>query len=589
MRRRSTRRKYRFATDTLNCLGRIAVLVLSNYIAAYFFGRYDLTADKRHSLSDHTTALLQDEDRLKDRLFFKVYLEGDLPADLAKVSHAVKEKLDEFAVYAGDRIQYAFIDPHAEEDADYNLQVQRTLYAAGIAPCDIEIVKAGNASVKTIWPGALIEYKGRTADRIQFFDKKVIFSGEPLQGLVDKAINNLEYELISAVRRVTAEEKKTVAFLQGHGELHPHQTMDIRKGLDRYYKVEDKTIDGQLDALAQCDALIVAKPTRPFSEKDKFVIDQFIMNGGRVLWLVDPLEVARDSLYRTGQTFGITRHHNIEKDLLYTYGVRLSANLIIDEHCAPLYVPGHPLGTVEWYFYPLLEHLSHPITAHTDPVKAEYASTAEIVNASDTAVTKTVLLRSSYNSRPFRSPARINYGILDVVPQFNDGTKGHYPVAVLLEGTFTSAFQNRGIHASFLNSPDYTTRFKSTPNKMLVVADGDIIRNEIIDSAFVDNRWVYKFVPLRADAYGVRTPNGTPQYAYGNSDFILNAIDYMLDDFSLIAVRTKTIALRLLDNRRIAREKKQWQYINTALPLVALTLLVVAQLLWRKRKYAKST
>ena len=579
------KKKYSSTSDIASHVGVIAVIILLNYILSFSFGRFDLTEDKRHSLSENTAAMLQDEERIEDRIFFKVYLEGDLPADIMNIRNAIKEKLDEFIVYSGDNIQYEFIDPDGEEDEDYNMQVKKNIFSEGIVPCDIEIIKSGKAELKTIWPGALIEYKGTTVDQIQFFDKKVIYSGENIRGLADRTINNLEYLLISAVRRVTADNKKTVSFLGGHGELRAHETMDVRNGLNRYYLVDDITIDGQIHALDNSDALIIAQPSTRFSEKDKFVIDQYIMNGGKVLWFVDPMKVNRDSLYLTGQTFGMSANLNIEKDMIYKYGVRLNNDIIIDKDCGPLYVPGHPLGTVDWYFYPTLQREIHPITKNIDPIKSEYASSIEIVNASDMDVTKTVLLRSSYNSRIFKSPARINYSIIEVEPKFNDGTTGDYPIAVMLEGKFTSSFENRGISETFLNSADYTTKFKSDSTKMLVVSDGDIIRNEVLDSAFIDNKWRYKFMPISNDIYGVKNPNGTPKFAYGNKDFVLNAVDYMLDDFSLIDIRTKTITLRVLDTAKVIKEKEYWKFLNIAVPLILITLLAIVQLFIRRKKY----
>jgi ABC-2 type transport system permease protein len=409
-----------------------------------------------------------------------------------------------------------------------------------------------------------------------------------LRGLAERTINNLEYQLISAVRRVTADNKKTVSFLSGHNELKPYETMDVRKGLNRYYLIEDLEINGQIHALDETDALIIAQPKSRFSEKDKFVIDQFIMNGGKVLWFVDPMDVNRDSLYRTGQTFGMSANLNIEKDMLFKYGVRLNSDIIIDKDCTPLFVPGHPLGNVDWYFYPNLQRVDHPITKNIDPIKAEYVSSMSIVNTSDMDVKKTVLLQSSYNSRIFKSPARINYAIIDVEPKFNDGTTGDYPTAIMLEGNFTSAFENRGLSESFLNSSDFETKFKSDTNKMLVVSDGDIIRNEIIDSAYVNEEWRYKYMPINMDVYGVRNPNGTPKFAYGNRDFVLNSVDYMLDDFSLIDIRTKTITMRVLDTEKVIEEKEFWKFINIAVPLLAILLLAIFQLILRKRKYART-
>jgi ABC-2 type transport system permease protein len=572
--------------DVLNYAGIVAIIILLNYVLSFFFGRFDLTEDKRYSLSENTIALLEDDERMKDRVYLKIYLDGDLPADIKKIRNSIREKLDEFKVYAGDKIQYEFIDPNGEDDEDYNIEVQKNIYSEGISPTDIQIAQSGKVEVKTIWPGALIDYKGTTVDQIQFFNKRLIASNEDARGLADRTINNLEYKLISAIRRVTADDKQTIGFLQGHDELDEWQTADVRQSLDRYYLVEDVEINGQIGALDNVDALVVAQPKKPFNEKDKFVIDQFIMNGGRVLWFIDPLEINRDSLYYRGETYGISANLNIEKDMLYKYGARLNNNTLIDKDCGPIYIPGHPLGIVDWYFYPLLQRTDHPITKNIDPIKSEYASTVEIVNQGDADVQKTVLLKSSGNSLAFKSPVRINYSIVDVEPNFNENGETDLPVALMMEGRFTSAFENR-LTQEFTASPDFKTRFKSDSTKMLVVSDGDIIRNEV-ETKVIDGETRYRAIPLNVDVFGVQNPNRTSKYIYGNRDFVLNSIDYMMDDNSLIDVRAKTITLRVLDTQKAYEEKSFWKILNIGFPLLCIFILGLVQFFLRKKKFAKT-
>jgi len=572
--------------DVLNYAGIVAIIILLNYVLSFFFGRFDLTEDKRYSLSENTIALLEDDERMKDRVYLKIYLDGGLPADIKKIRNSIREKLDEFKVYAGDKIQYEFIDPNGEDDEDYNIEVQKNIYSEGISPTDIQIAQSGKVEVKTIWPGALIDYKGTTVDQIQFFNKRLIASNEDARGLADRTINNLEYKLISAIRRVTADDKQTIGFLQGHDELDEWQTADVRQGLDRYYLVEDVEINGQIGALDNVDALVVAQPKKPFNEKDKFVIDQFIMNGGRVLWFIDPLEINRDSLYYRGETYGISANLNIEKDMLYKYGARLNNNTLIDKDCGPIFIPGHPLGIVDWYFYPLLQRTDHPITKNIDPIKSEYASTVEIVNQGDADVQKTVLLKSSGNSLAFKSPVRINYSIVDVEPNFNENGETDLPVALMMEGRFTSAFENR-LTQEFTASPDFKTRFKSDSTKMLVVSDGDIIRNEV-ETKVIDGETRYRAIPLNVDVFGVQNPNRTSKYIYGNRDFVLNSIDYMMDDNSLIDVRAKTITLRVLDTQKAYEEKSFWKILNIGFPLLCIFILGLVQFFLRKKKFAKT-
>ncbi|MDG1915663.1 MAG: gliding motility-associated ABC transporter substrate-binding protein GldG [Crocinitomix sp.] len=574
--------------DLINFIAVFAIIILANYILSFFSGRFDLTEDKRYSLSENTKELLLDDDRIDDRIFLKVFLEGDLPADIMKIRNGIEEKLEEFIVYSGDKIQYEFIDPNGEDDPAYNLEVQKNIYTEGISPCNITIVKSRKTETSVIWPGALIEYKGKTVDQIQFFNKRKINANEDMRGLAERTINYLEYKLISAIRRVTAKSKKTVAFLQGQDELDEWQTADVRTGLDRYYLVEDVEINGQLEALDEVDALVIAQPKKAFTEHDKFVIDQFIMNGGKVLWFVDPLDVNRDSLYRTGETFGISANLNVEKDMIFKYGTRLNADMIIDKDCGPIYIPGHPLGIVDWYFYPLAQRAEHPITGNIDPIKCEYTSTVEVVNVEDRDVTKTVLLHSSANSQIFKTPARVNYGIVDVAPNFNDGKPedAEFPIAIMMEGNFTSAFENR-MPETLLNNADFETKFKSDSTKMLVVSDGDIIRNEV-DSKVQGEQTLFKAIPLSVDVFGVTNPNNTPKFVYGNKDFVLNSIDYMLDDFSLIDIRAKTITMRVLDSQKINDNKTFWKVLNIGLPLFLVIALAMFQLFMRRRKFARS-
>ncbi|NOQ72998.1 MAG: gliding motility-associated ABC transporter substrate-binding protein GldG [Crocinitomix sp.] len=579
--------------DLINYIGIVAIIILANYILSFFSGRFDLTEDKRHSLSENTIALLQDEERIEDRIFLKIYLEGDLPADIMKIRNSLEEKLEEFIVYAGDKLQYEFIDPNGEDDPAYNLEVQKNIYTEGIIPCDIQIISSGQTETRTIWPGATIEYKGKTVDQIQFFNKQIVFANEDIRGLADRTINNLEYLLISAIRRVSASSKQTVAFLQGQDELAPLQTADVRKGLDRYYLVEDVEIGGKLDALDAVDALIIAEPRKAFTEKDKFVIDQFIMNGGKVLWFVDPIDINRDSLRFTGATMGLAANLNIEKDMLYKYGARLNPDLIIDEDCGPIFIPLPEVGYVDWYFAPLLKRTDHPITNNLDPIKAEYVSSVEIVNKEDTDVTKTVLLHSSANSQIFKAPARVNYGIIPigpdaVKPKFNKGKPedAQFPVAIMLEGRFSSPFENR-LNDAFLESQDFVTKFKSDSTKMLIVSDGDIIRNEVQQNMVV-GKVQYTWYPLDEDPFGLMNPNNTPKYVYGNKDFVLNSIDYMLDDFSLIDVRAKTITMRVLDSQKVNESKTFWKVLNIGLPLFLVLCLAIFQLLMRRVNYTKN-
>lgn len=576
------------STLIINFIGIVAIVILLNIIFTLFSTRIDLTEDKRYSLSDNTIDLLKSDSLLQDRVFFKIYLDGDLPADMKNIQNAVQDMLDEFIVVAGDKIQYEFIDPDGSEDESYNDEVKQNIFnkGQGILPTYLRTVEGQTDEIKTIWPGALVEYGGRTMDVIQFFDREFIVMDENVRDLVDNTINQLEYKLISSIRRVTQVKKKRIGFLQGHGELDKKETWDIRQAMEKDYVIGDVKIDGKLNAFEDLDALIIAKPDSSFNEKDKFIIDQFIMNGGKVLWFIDPIDVNRDSLAFAGETYGLTRDLNIEKDLLYKYGVRINNDIIFDNQCTHELIPPNNLKPpgLPWGFYPLLTIREHPITVNLDPIKTEYASSIKLVNESDTSIKKTVLLSSSNESKALMAPVRFNFGFAfdQYKPDVSNPQFANKPVAVLLEGEFSSPFENR-ISDAFLQGESFKTKFKSVPNKMLVVSDGDMINSSY--TYFAKGKKLKAPVPLNVDRFKVVTPNGAPKFNFGNREFILNAVDYLLGDNSLIGIRSKTITLRMLDTEKVEKEKSFWKMLNIIVPLLFLVIFAVIQMIIRKKKY----
>ena len=573
----------------------IGILFLLNIIVSFLNVRIDLTEDKRYTLSENTIDLLQENDRLKDRIFFKIYLDGDLPADMQNIRNNIQNVLDEFIAYSGDKIQYEFVDPNGEEDDKYNLEVQDKLYnkGEGILPTRVQNYESNSAEEFYIWPGAIVEYGGVTADVVQFFDRPVIVLGENLQSLVDNTVNDIEFKLISSIRRLTTANPKSVGFLQGHGELSAKQTEEVRNALKKDYRVGDIEIDGKIDALNSgnslvVDALVIAKPTQRFTEKDKFVIDQYIMRGGKVLWMVDPISFNEDSLVFTGETYGFSADLNIQNDLLFKYGARINNDLVMDNVCTHEFIPpSHMrLPGAPWYFYPLIQTGDHPIVKNLDPLKFEYASSVEAVNKNDTKVKKTELLFSSIESKRLLAPVRINYGFIvdQFKPDFSNPTFGSNPMAVLLEGEFTSPFKGR-ISEAFTQNDAYETKYLSVPNKMMVIGDGDIIDGSF--TFYQQGKKKMGPVPLNVDRFQVTTKNGSPKFHYGNKEFFLNAIDYLMGDAALIAIRSKSITLRMLDDKKAKNEKSFWKTLNVLFPIGFIVVLGFALLFIRKRKYAK--
>jgi len=574
----------------INFFGVVAIIVLLNVLAGFFNKRVDLTEDNRYSLSENTKQLLKDNTQLKDRVFFKIYLDGDIPADMKNIQSGIQNMLEEFVADAGDMIQYEFIDPDGSDDDLFNKELKENLFdkGKGILPTNLKQFDGQTSEISTIWPGAVVEYGGQTVDVIQFFDREEIIMDEDVRHLVDNTISQLEYKFISSIRRVTREAKKSIGFLQGHGELTKYETWDVRQSLEKDYIIDDVEIKGQLNAFIDLDALVIAKPTESFNEKDKFIIDQFIMNGGKVMWFIDPLEVNRDSLAYTGETICLARDLNIEKDLLYKYGVRLNNDIIFDQQCTHELIPPRDVKVpgLKWGFYPLLSAQEHPITLNIDPIKTEYISSVTPVNISDTSVKKIVLLQSSIESIKLMAPARINFGFAyeKYAPKTDNPKFANNPVAVLLEGEFSSPFENR-ISDSFFQDNSFKTKYKSVPNKMLIVADGDMI-----NSSFTYHKQGQKKIaqiPLSVDRFRVMTANGTQKFHFGNREFFLNAVDYLLGDNSLIGIRSKTISLRLLDAEKVRNERSFWKFINIVFPLLFIVIFGVIQYVIRKRKYTK--
>ncbi|HRE74804.1 MAG TPA: gliding motility-associated ABC transporter substrate-binding protein GldG [Flavobacteriales bacterium] len=559
----------------------LAIVLVVNILGTFGFFRLDLTQEKRHSLADATISFV--ENRLEDVITFQIYLTGELPADLKRIEREIKEKLDNMKAYAGDNIQYEFFDPYSIEDEKDRFAFMDQLdYERKIRFSILELEEAGKISQKFLFPGATVSYGTQQSVSFNFFSKQIIGKGENLKDLADATVNSIEYQLMDAMVRVTQPTRKRIAILEGHGEAHNDQLGIIINALGEFYAVERVKIDNKINAIRDFNALLIIQPDSVFSEKDKFVIDQFIMKGGKVAWFLDAMDVQRDTLMLRGQTFGIARDLNLD-DQLFTYGVRINKEILLDYQCAP-YAVG-PGGVHEWYFYPLLKpERDHPITQSIDPIKTEYANTIDLVG-NDPEQRKSILLKSSERSTAYKSPARINKGVIDLKDKlFNQKTNGK-PVAVLLEGQFNSVFKDR-LPPEFMNSPDYVFKDRSVKSRMLIVADGDIPVNEV-DYQEVNGQTVPRYRKLHSDKYNIRNPDGSPRFIYGNKEFVLNAVDYLMGDTSLIDIRQRTVMIRRLNEDRVISERKYWQMVNVGLPILLIIAFGIGQNYYRRRKYTR--
>ena len=563
----------------------VAIVVLVNVIGSYVFTRFDLTSEKRYTLSPTTKDILNN---LDDYVYFKVYLEGDFPAGFKKLRRETKEMLDEFRAYS-KYIDYEFINPSESEDPDERNATYSLLYQSGLNPTNV-VDKNSDGSTKQmiIWPGALVSYRNDTEIAIDLLENQI---GQSSEEALNASMQNLEFRLIDAVKKVTRFKKPNIAFIEGHGELGPMDVYDITKSLSQHYNVGRLEIDGRIDALmhrtqdttrdvsafTSFDAIIIAKPTQPFSEKDKFLIDQYIMHGGKVLWLVEPVYATMDSLQSQESTIGIEQDLNLD-DMLFKYGVRLNRDLLLDLTCAALPVrTGQMAGQAQleffrWYYFPLLQAASdHPMVRNMNAIRADFISSMDATTSAN-GINQIPLLKTSDYTKVSGAPVFISLAMLRQTPDrrmFNSKGKN---VAYLLKGSFPSLYANR-IPQELIDSEELKYMDQSEPTAMIVIADGDIIRNQID---------IKRKMPL---ALGFDQYTGN---TYANKEFIENCISYLVDGEGLIDIRSRELKIRLLDTTKIAQERTKWQLINTLIPIASIIALGFVMAYFRKRKYSKT-
>jgi len=540
------------------------ILVLVNILAQFAFHRFDMTQENRYSLSESSKDLAKE---LDDIVYFKVYLDGDLPPGFLKLKNSLKEMLDEFRIYSDDNIEYEFIDPSAHPDEKQRVELYKQLTEKGLFPTNLEETDKGQQSQKIIFPGAIVNYKSLEVP-MQILKSK--FGGNSDE-MLNNSIENLEYEISNILRKISRQKSTSIAFLRGQNELPTKQISDAANGLSDFYIVDTVSIDGKLDALKDYKLLIIAKPDTAFDEKDKFILDQFIMKGGRVLWLIDKMAMNMDSLEKRNTTVAIPYELNID-DMLFKYGVRINNDFVMDMQAAPIpvvtgYVGNQPKQEIfPWYYYPLLSAYSkNPIVNNLNMVKTEFASSIDTIETE--SVTKTILLTSSKLSRLQMAPARVSLNILRDKADPMMFNRRNIPIAVLLEGNFNSNYENR-LPTAIINSKDINYKAKSDTTKMIVVSDGDVI------SSFVSKKGnVY---PLGYDRFTRQT--------FGNKSFVLNCIDYLCDNDAVLELRSKEIRLRLLDPAKI-ESPLFIQWLNVVLPTFLIIVFGLIFAFVRKRKF----
>lgn len=555
--------------DITNFVMTAAIVILANFVLSFYFARFDLTSEKRFTLAESTLKLLKE---LDDVVYLKIYLEGDLNPDFTRLRNETKEILDEFRAYSNNQIDYEFINPGENPDRSEVEKIERQLYEKGITPEQVfdKSKKAQKVTQSFLWPGALVTYKGRELPW-QIFRRQGS-GGVTMEMSVNNSVQELEYGITNTIRKLQVPRKPEVTFIEGHGELDTLRQYDLMRSLGEYYNVNRTTINQRLDALQATNVIVISQPDSAFDEKDKFIIDQYIMKGGKVLWMIDPVYLNMDTFRLKGFTLGFNNELNLG-DMLFKYGVRLNPNLVQDINCATIPVNmgfknGQPnWKPFQWLYSPLImPDLDHPIVKNLDLIKMEFVSTIDTVSAK--GIKKTILLHSSRYSKVQPTPARVALAMVQFKPKESQFNNPYQPVACLLEGEFNSNYENR-LPQAIMNDSVIAFKAHGKKTKMIVIADGDIAKNEFEKG---------QPLPLGFDRY--------TKQVFANKTFLLNCFNYLLDDEGLLQLRAREIKLRLLDKKKIDGKEGKWQLINIALPLGLVILLGVIQFYIRKRKYA---
>ena len=569
----------------------LIIIVLVNIIGSFVYTRLDLTSEKRYTLSNTSKEILKN---LDDYVFFRVYLEGEFPAGFKKLRKETKEMLDEFRAYS-KFIDYEFINPSESNDVAERNETYKILYQNGLNYYTETVQTNSGVQQIMIWPGIIMSYRENELP----IDLLSGQAGQSQETVLNNSAQDLEFKLISAIKEISTNNKPTIAFVDGHGELADLEVYDIANTLSKKFMIKRATLNGQLNALMKrdfdpdsnivirpaYDAIVIAKPTEPFSEKDKFIIDQYVMYGGKVMWLLDAVEASMDSLQSAESTMGLAHNLNLD-DQLFKYGVKLNRNLLLAYPCAQIGLvtgQGNNLQSVllPWYYFPLLGAASeHPIVRNIEAVKADFVSSIEPTTSAP-EIQKIPLLKTSDYTKVSSAPVYISLDILNQRPSASMFPQKGMATAFLLNGTFTSLFENR-MPEAITESSEIGFRTQSEPTSMIVIADGDIIRNQLaqLDYAKKNNKRIGSPLPLGYDQY--------TNITYGNKQFIENATSYLLEGEGLINIRSRELKIRLLDMNKVDGNPILWQLINVVLPSALMIVLGIVLAILRKKKYTKS-
>ncbi|WP_207427866.1 gliding motility-associated ABC transporter substrate-binding protein GldG [Pedobacter sp. SYSU D00535] len=545
----------------------VAGIIVLNILSSFFFTRIDFTSEKRYTLSDITKKELGE---LDESLQITVYLEGEFPAGFKRLRNATRDLLSDYRSYSNGNLRFDFVNPNQGTEEEQQ-QVYQELVSKGLEPTNLSVKTEEGLSQKIVFPAALVTYRGQQIP-VSLFQNRI---GATPEEVLNNSIQNLEYAFTSAIRKVTRGGKPRVGFTEGHGELSDLQLADALSSLQGGYEAGRVNLkDIPFAGLDKLKLLVVPKPDQPFTEAEKYKIDYFLMKGGSIFFALDNVNAELDSLRGMGSQLAFAKKLNLD-DMLFRYGIRVNYDLVADMNCAQIPINvGNVSGQaqiqmVPWLFYPIFIPVSkHPLVKNLDGIKSEFASTIDTIAIP--GVRKQIILSSSPFNRLLKVPNLISLQMVEQEPDPREFQSQPKPVGALLEGTFPSNFSNRPVPEGISGQGELPG--KSAPAKIVVVGDGDILKNQISTqdgSPF----------PLGYDRY--------TQQQYGNKNFLLNIADFLTDDSGIIALRNKEVKMRLLDRARVRSEKLTWQFVNIVLPLFLLGAFAIAHHFYRKNKYAK--
>ena len=540
-------------------------VILINILAQWAYVRFDLTEDERFTLSPEAKAAVGE---LEGPVIIDVLLDGDLPSEFLRLRNETVQILEEFKE-TNDDLSFNLVNPLEEETEAEAVIAQ--LQGLGLTPVNITVADNTKTTQELLFPWALVTFQEKTV-KVPLLKNKL---GASTEDRINNSVQNLEYAFADAFTKLGIKEKKRIAVLKGNGEMADQYLADFLTTIRDYYNIGAITLDsvatnpkGTLERLSEFDLALIAKPTETFTEEEKYILDQYMVQGGASMWLIDPVVAELDSLFNNqGKSLAYIRDLNLN-DLLFRYGVRINPNLINDLYFTQVVLAsGEGSNTqynpVPWYYHPMVfSRENHPVNANMEALRFQFASSLDTLANN---YRKTILLQSSPLSKADGVPREVSLDMAESAPEREAYTNGGLPLAVLIEGTFTSAYKNRIRPVEAIAYQE-----EGPENKMIVIGDGDLIKNQMRNGRPLElgyDKWTNNF--------------------YGNKEFLMNCMNYMLGEAGLINIRSKEVRIPLLDQEKISAQKSKWQLVNIGIPVLATLLFGFAFNSFRKRKYAR--